>query len=407
MPSWIQTPSVGRRRLAHSNLLWVLVPLATLGCGISGEGDSTDASGRSIAPSAIESWRLSETPLLEIGVREGAEPYQLHRARGSLRLGDGRIVVVNGGSQELRFFGPDGQYLSAVGGSGEGPGEFRFPTRIRKSSGDSLQVWDQSLMRVSFFDSQGAFLGSHQLEPTREVFFPGDEWLHGRFWIDSPLRPSAREPVRRAVQYIPVPDSLVGLLFLKVTHQGRIWVSEVRPPADTAITWDVYDLQGRARARVVTPSRFEPHEIGADYVLGRFMDELDINYIRLYALEKPANSPTGPGLDLSPPTVSPRPRLVRSPEEEEALAPLKNLMKWMASLQEINYAEHYSYTADVSDLFSDTRQRVPDGVEARVLFASPEGWMGTATDSESGDYCALAYGFFIPMGWTPGMVICP
>ncbi len=82
-------------------------------------------------------------------------------------------------------------------------------------------------------------------------------------------------------------------------------------------------------------------------------------------------------------------------------------MKWMASLQEINYAEHYSYTADVSDLFSNARQKVPDGVEVRVLFASPEGWMGTASDSESGDYCALAYGFFIPMGWTPGMVICP
>ena len=386
---------------------WILLPLATLACGVSGEGDSTDRGGRSVAPSAVESWRLSETPLLEIGVREGEEPYQLHRARGSVRLEDGRIVVANSGSQELRFFGPDGRYLSAVGGSGEGPGEFRFPTRIRKSSGDSLQVWDQNLMRVSFFDSRGAFQGSHQLEPTREVFFPGDEWLHGHFWIDSPLRPSAREPVREAVEAIPIPDSLVGLLFVKVTHQGRIWVSEVRPPADTAITWDVYDLQGRARARIETPARFEPHEIGPDYMIGRFMDDLDINYIRLYALEKPANSPAGPGLDLSPPSVNPRPRLIRSQAEEEALAPLKDVMRSMAVAQEMNYAENYSYTADVSGLFSDARQQVPDGVEVRVLFAEPEGWMGTATDSESGKYCALAYGWFIPMGWTPGMVICP
>lgn len=98
----------------------------------------------------------------------------------------------------------------------------------------------------------------------------------------------------------------------------------------------------------MTPARFEPHEIGPDYVIGRFLDDLDINY-----------------------------------------------------------AEHYSYTTSVSDLFSDTRQRIPGGVVASILFASPEGWMGTATDSESGDYCALAYGFFIPMGWTPGMVICP
>lgn len=388
--------------------LLAVVLTSSLGVGACGEGgDSGEGSALFQAEHPLEAWRLSETPLLEIGVREGEEPYQLHRARGSLRLDDGRIVVVNAGSQELRFFGPDGQYLSAVGGNGEGPGEFRFPTRIRKDSGDSFQVWDQNLQRVSFFDSQGAFQGSHQLEPTREVFFPGDEWLHGRFWIDSPLRPSAREPVRRAVQSIPVPDSLAGLFFLKVTQQGRIWVSEARPPADTAITWDVYDLEGRARARVVTPSHFEPHEVGPDYVIGRFLDDLDINFIRLYALEKPANSPSGPGLDPSPPAVNPRPRLIRSPAEEEALTPLKDLMKWMATRQEINWAEHYSYTASLSELFSDTRHGVPDGVVASILFASPEGWMGVATDSESGDYCALAYGFFIPMGWTPGMVICP
>jgi hypothetical protein len=356
---------------------------------------------------AIESWQLPETPILEIGVREGAEPYQLHRARGSVRLEDGRIVVANGGSQELRFYDREGSYLSASGSRGDGPGEFRFPTRIRKSAGDSLQVWDQSLMRVSFFDPQGSFLGSHQLEPTRGVLFPGDEWLHEHFWIDSPLKPSAREPVRRAIESIPVPDSLLGLLFVKVTRQGRIWVTEVRPPADTAITWRVYDLQGGERARVETPARFEPHEIGPEYVIGRFLDELDINYIRLYALEKPANSPAGPGLDMSPPPVDPYPRLVRSPREEEALAPLKDLVKSMAMFQEMHYAEHYSYTSSVSDLFSNARQQVPDGVEIRVFFATPEGWLGTATDTESGNYCALAYGFYIPMGWTPGMVVCP
>ena len=139
----------------------------------------------------------------------------------------------------------------------------------------------------------------------------------------------------------------------------------------------------------------------------RLSVDIDINYIRLYALEKPANSPPGPGLDTSPPEVSPRPRLVRSTEEEEALAPLKDVLMSMAVGQEMNYAEHYSYTASVSQIFSNSRQRLPDGVEVNILFASGEGWMGTVTDSESGDYCALAYGFFIPMGWTPGMIICP
>ena len=354
-----------------------------------------------------EVWTLSDLPFLEIGVREGEEPYQLHRAQSSVLLGDGRIVVANAGSQELRFFDSEGLYLSAVGGDGEGPGEFRFPTRVRRAGQDSLLVWDQRLQRVSFFDLEGTYLGSERMAPTPEVMFPGDEWLLGRFWIDSPLLPSAREPVRRAAENIPLPDSLQDLLFLKVTRQGRIWASEIRPPADTQISWTVYDLEGRPVAQVATPARFEPHEIGPDYVLGRFMGDVDINYIRLYELEKPVGSKPGPGLDPSPPRVDPRPRLTRAPWEEEELAAVKSLVKILASVQEIHYSHNYTYTADLESLFSDSRAGIPEGLTVTILFAGQEGWMGTVTDTGTGKYCALAYGAYIPMGWTPGTVICP
>ena len=89
------------------------------------------------------------------------------------------------------------------------------------------------------------------------------------------------------------------------------------------------------------------------------------------------------------------------------LAPVKSLVKTLASLEEIHYADHYSYTTDLESLFSDPRARIPDGLEVTVLFATPEEWMGTVTDVDSGKYCALAYGFYIPMGWSPGELICP
>ena len=397
------------RWMDRAFLLLFLPGLSVLvmGCrgGEAGEGVLDQAQSSTEGPGEV--WTLPEIPLLEIGVREGDEPYQLHQARGSVLLDDGRIVVANAGSQELRFFDSEGRYLKAVGGDGEGPGEFRFPGRVRRIGEDSLLVWDQRLQRVSFFDAEGGYLGSDRVTPTPEIMFPGDEWLLGSFWIDSPVRPSAREPIRRAAQGISIPDSLDGLLYLKVTPQGRIWTSEVRPPADTAITWLVYDLDGLPIARVTTPSRFEPHDIGADFVLGRFMDEVDINYIRLYELKKPAGSPRAPGLDTSPPSVDPRPRWTRTPKEEEALAPVKNLLKNLASLQEIHYSDNYSYTRDTEILFSDPRARVPEGLSVTILFASQEGWMGTVTDTDSGKYCALAYGAYIPMGWTPGTVICP
>ena len=69
-------------------------------------------------------WTVEESPALEIGVVEGEEPYQLHRVSGTHRLTDGRIVVSNSGSHELRVFDAQGRHLHSFGQQGQGPGEF-------------------------------------------------------------------------------------------------------------------------------------------------------------------------------------------------------------------------------------------------------------------------------------------
>jgi hypothetical protein len=322
-------------------------------------------------------------------------------------LDDGRIVVANGGSQELRYFDGEGTFLFSVGQEGEGPGEFRRPTRVRRAGPDTLLVWDQSLRRISYLSSAGTYLGSNRLIPNRNEVFPGDEWLFDYFWIDSPLPPAAREPIRTAVRALPETPSPGEVWFLKVTEQGRIWASPLRPPADTALTWTVYELDGSPAARVTTPPRFEPHEIGQDYVLGVFLDELDVNYVRLYALEKPEGSPAGTGLPSTPEGAEPPPPRARSPREEAALAPVKTLVKNLASLEEIHYAEHYGYTADLETLFGNMDSELTEGLAVTILFATRQGWAATVTHLETGVYCALSYGRPIPMGWTPGEIICP
>lgn len=395
--------------VGFSLVLFLGVALSCSPSSRGGEGvSSSEAAGAAwLDGGPGESWVLSDSPTTEIGVRDGEEAYQLHRAQGSTRLKDGRIVVANAGSQELRFFDSRGRYLRSVGGDGEGPGEFRFPTRVRPIGGDSLMVWDQRLLRISYLDLEGAFLGSHQVMPTRDFLFPGDEWLFGRFWIDSPLSPDAREPIRAALSAVDAPDSLATTVFVKVSAQGRIWVSPVRPPADTVVVWRVFDLDGRSAAQVETPPNFEPHEIGPDYILGRYLDSMDINYIRLYALEKPRGTRPGPGLTTSLPAVDTELKAGRSSQEGEILAPVKGLLKNLASLQEIHYSGNYTYTSDLDALFSNSRSSVPDGLVANILMAGMEGWMVTVTHPETGLYCAMAYGFYVPMGWSPGAIICP
>ena len=65
---------------------------------------------------------LDAEPMLEIGTFEGDALYQLYRVGGARRLADGRIVVANAGSFEVRVYGADGRYERAWGREGGGPG---------------------------------------------------------------------------------------------------------------------------------------------------------------------------------------------------------------------------------------------------------------------------------------------
>jgi hypothetical protein len=384
-------------------LMMAFLAVGTGGCG---GADSPGPGEESAMSPELEEWVLSEVPLLEIGVREGEDPYQLHRVRGSVRLEDGRVVVLNGGSQELRYFDPEGRFLKSVGGMGEGPGEFRGPAGLRRTHDGNLQVWDGSLMRVSIFDPEGAFQSSSTLLASSEEVFPGDDWLQGHDWIVSPVPPRARGPIREAVNRLPAPDSAGILRTLRVTPQGRIWSPAVRPPADSAVTWRVFDLDARPVAKVTTPARFEPHEIAEDYLTGLFLDDVDVNYVRIYELIKPQGSPPGPGLDLSIRAEQAEDGPVLEPPSEEVLAGIRALLKNMASLEEIYYANHYTYTRDLDALLENSRGGIPDDLAVDILYAGTEAWAVMVSHPESAGRCVMGYGRFVPMGWQPGAIVC-
>ena len=56
-------------------------------------------------------WRLSASAKLDIGVVEGDDEYQFFEITGAVELGDGRIVVANSGTGELRFFDASGSFI--------------------------------------------------------------------------------------------------------------------------------------------------------------------------------------------------------------------------------------------------------------------------------------------------------
>ena len=67
---------------------------------------------------------------------------------------------------------------------------------------------------------------------------------------------------------------------------GHVWVKDYVSPADTVISWSVFDQQGRLLGPVRVSRRFRVTEIGGDYVLGVWQDDLGIETVRMYRITR-------------------------------------------------------------------------------------------------------------------------
>ncbi len=74
---------------------------------------------------------------------------------------------------------------------------------------------------------------------------------------------------------------------MEIDEEGNVWVHEFTKPGDAQATWAVFDSTGILLGRLTAPPRFEPHDIGPDYVLGVWRDVDDVEHVRMYELVKP------------------------------------------------------------------------------------------------------------------------
>lgn len=367
----------------------------------------TDSAGVRIvdyatwAPDTL-GWRIGAEPVVQIGMLEGEDAYQFDRISGVTRLGDGRIVVANGGTNELRVFDATGRHLQSAGRQGGGPGEFEGMGELVRLPGDSVAVYDWNLARVSFFAPDGAFVRSFQLQ-----YAEGAASLVGRFtsgsWLSRPgfvfgvgeagtdvvrdtsvllvfdgegqladtaapyvgpdfyvrsnggsafasslpfgratetvvwgdrfyaaytdrfeivrrdaagtadlivraSRPTVsltdavveahkaerlaeaderwRARLEELYRDIPFPPTLPAFGDLQVDADGNLWVLDVPLPGDETRHWTVFTPDGELLGAIETPPGVAVREIGRDYLLGTWSDELDVQYVRLYRLER-------------------------------------------------------------------------------------------------------------------------
>ncbi len=145
-----------------------LTPLLLAGCHAAAPAHraitARDSAGitliESTAPawSAGGAWRLDTLPVLRIGQQEGDAHFLFAGIAGALRLSDGRIVVADRSSSQLRFYQPDGAFQRAVGRSGEGPGEYHYLRALARCGSDSLFAFNIDYS-ANVVDTAGALLG--------------------------------------------------------------------------------------------------------------------------------------------------------------------------------------------------------------------------------------------------------
>jgi len=398
----------------------ITTALAALLAACAGAGDRAaetvvrDSAGIEIVENGPGSWsegngwRIGAEPVVDIGVLDGEPEYQLFQVRDARRLADGRIVIANSGTGELRFYDADGQHLRTVGRKGGGPGEFEQMGWMRLYRGDSLLVYDFNQARVSVFDGEGRFARSFRLQPPGEsgfvlgldVFadgnvlaraprlfagdlsdgymrrdevyhvyssagtfvdsigsFPGTEQFiqtggdgqrrfvsimtlpfgksssavaHGdrfvfgsadtyeiaergadgrlvrlirRAWAAPPVtdealarllaqrvaeapNDEARRRIEESYADLPTPETMPAYRDLEIDAGGNLWVRDFEPNDEAPQPWSVFTPAGHLLGTLMLPAGFGVTQIGDDFVLGAWRDDLDVEHVRSYALIK-------------------------------------------------------------------------------------------------------------------------
>jgi hypothetical protein len=100
-------------------------------------------------------------------------------------------------------------------------------------------------------------------------------------------RDEEQRQVRRTLfESMPFPDRMPAYSDFEVDADENLWVEEYRRPGDDQPRWRVFDPDGVWLGTVEVPPGLRIYEIGTDYLLGRWDDELGVEHIRVHSLAK-------------------------------------------------------------------------------------------------------------------------
>ena len=147
--------------------LAIALPVLASCAGEPGTGEAVDSTEWRVTNAPpYPTGELSPEPVLRIGALEGSAAVEFTDLVDVAVLADGRLVVVDRGPNEIRWFDERGALEVQAGGRGEGPGELMYPASATLVDGDTLVVFDARTQRLTTFGPSGSVVGTRGLEAT-------------------------------------------------------------------------------------------------------------------------------------------------------------------------------------------------------------------------------------------------
>jgi hypothetical protein len=235
--------------------------------------------------------RLDDTSLVVEAVEGYSPPPQPDKEGKSwlLRLAfDGRVLdtlLVTTGVDQVVYRSETVPLMVRVAPFPRGPRWAVAPNgHIAYGRGERYQIGIYDLQGGET-DSIGrlATLIRHDEAP-RPVTDADIEAYRNRWLGEENLTPSTRRLYEDVLATVTYPATWPAFNALRSDEAGRLWAR--RPPrdADTLVSWDVFDGDGRLVRPVAVPKALDVHAITADAFYGVMRDELDVQYVKRFVL---------------------------------------------------------------------------------------------------------------------------
>jgi hypothetical protein len=222
-------------------------------------------------------------------------------ARGFTRLGYPPPHGLRRHTEDLYHLGRDGTLADTIGAFPGNeiyylPTEFGFranpglfaQTLLLGTGKERLYVGTSDSYQFGVYSSSGRPLMLVRMSVLPARVSAADVAAEKQARLEDQATSDQRASLERMLTEMPVPEFMPAYDRILVDEEANVWIRAYQPAWKTdAALWTVFDSEGRIVAEVGMPRGLEPQQIGHDYVLGVATDELGVERLQLYALERP------------------------------------------------------------------------------------------------------------------------